>query len=49
MMGISKNLFSIFQDQREILDLTIFGDVLVLKISWGPLVGGGTNFRTHRL
>ena len=48
-MGILKNLFSIFQDQREILDLTSFGDELALKISWEPLVGGGTNFCTHRL
>ena len=48
-MGILKNLFSIFQDQREILDLTSFGDELALKTSWGPLVGGGTNFCTHRL
>ena len=48
-MGILKNLFSIFQDKREILDLTSFGDELALKISWEPLVGGGTNFCTHRL
>ncbi len=48
-MGILKSLFSIFQDQREILDLTSFGDELALKISWEPLVGGGNNFCTHRL
>ena len=48
-MGILKNLFSVFQDQREILDLTAFGDELALKTSWEPLVGGGTNFCTHRL
>ena len=48
-MGILKNLFSIFQDKREILDLTSFGDELALKISWEPLVGGGTSFCTHRL
>ena len=48
-MGILKNLFSVFQDQREILDLTAFGDELALKTSWEPLVGGGINFCTHRL
>ena len=48
-MGILKNLFSVFQDQREILDLTAFGDELALKTSWEPLVGGGTTFCTHRL
>ncbi|QNI94131.1 hypothetical protein SynA15127_01049 [Synechococcus sp. A15-127] len=48
-MGILNNLFSIFQDQRETLDLTSFGDELALRISWEPLVGGGTNFCTHRL
>ena len=48
-MGILKNLFSVFQDQREILDLTAFGDELALNTSWEPLVGGGTNFCTHRL
>ena len=48
-MGILKNLFSIFQDKREILDLTSFSDELALKISWEPLVGGGTSFCTHRL
>ena len=48
-MVILKNLFSIFQDKREILDLTSFGDELALKISWEPLVGGGTSFCTHRL
>ena len=48
-MGILKNLFSIFQDKREILDLTSFGDELAQKISWEPLVGGGTSFCTHRL
>ena len=49
VMGILKNLFSGFQDQREILDLTAFGDELALKTSWEPLVGGGTSFCTHRL
>ena len=48
-MGILNNLFSIFQDQRETLDLTSFGDELALRISWEPLVGGCTNFCTHRL
>ena len=48
-MGIVKNLFSIFQDRRELLDLTSFGDELAFKTSWKPLVGGGTNFCTHRL
>ena len=47
VMGILNNLFSIFQDQRETLDLTSFGDELALRTSWEPLVGGGTNFCTH--
>ena len=48
-MGIIKNLFYKFQDQREVLDLTSFGDELAFKTSWNPLAPGGTNFCTHEL
>ena len=48
-MGMLKNLFSIFQDHREVLDLSSFGDELAFKASWDPLVSGGTNFCTHEL
>ena len=48
-MGILSGFFSLFQDKREILDLESFNDELALRISWDPLVGGGTNFCTHRL
>ena len=48
-MGILSSFFSLFQDKREILDLESFEDELAFKISWDPLVGGGTNFCTHRL
>ncbi len=49
VMGIIKNLFYKFQDQREVLDLTSFGDELAFKTSWNPLAPGGTNFCTHEL
>ena len=48
-MGILSGFFSLFQDKREILDLESFNDELAFRISWDPLVGGGTNFCTHRL
>ena len=48
-MGILSSFFSLFQDKREILDLDCFEDELAFRISWDPLVGGGTNFCTHRL
>ena len=48
-MDLLKSLFSVFQDQREVLDLASFDDELAFKISWNPLVGGGTNFCTRRL
>ena len=48
-MGILSSLFSLFQDKREILDLESFKDELAFRISWDPLVRGGTNFCTHRL
>ena len=48
-MGILSGIFSLFQDKREILDLESFDDELAFRISWDPLVGGGTNFCTHRL
>ncbi len=48
-MGILSGFFSLFKDKREILDLESFNDELAFRISWDPLVGGGTNFCTHRL
>ena len=49
-MRVLKNIFSLslFQDKREILDLSAFGNEIAFKTSWEPLVGGGTNFCTHR-
>lgn len=47
-MGVLNNIFSLFQDKREILDLGAFGNEIAFKTSWEPLVGGGTNFCTHR-
>ena len=47
-MRVLKKIFSLFQDKREILDLSTFGNEIVFKTSWEPLVGGGTNFCTHR-
>ena len=48
-MRVLNNIFSLFQDKREILDLGAFGNEIAFKTSWEPLVGGGTNFCTHRL
>ena len=48
-MGVLNNIFSLFQDKREILDLGAFGNEIAFKTSWEPLVGGGTNFCTHRV
>ena len=49
-MRVLKNIFSLslFKDNREILDLSAFGNEIAFKTSWEPLVGGGTNFCTHR-
>ena len=47
-MRVLKNILSLFQDQREVLDLRDFGSELAFKTSWEPLVAGGTNFCTHR-
>ena len=47
-MRVLKNIFSLFQDNREILDLSAFGNEIAFKTSWEPLVAGGTNFCTHR-
>ncbi len=49
-MRALKNIFSLslFQDNREILDLSAFGNEIAFKTSWEPLVGGGTSFCTHR-
>ena len=49
-MRVLKNIFSLslFQDNREILDLSAFGNEIAFKTSWEPLVGGGTSFCTHR-
>ena len=43
-----EKIYSLFQDKREILDLSAFGNEIAFKTSWEPLVGGGTNFCTHR-
>ena len=43
-----KRIFSLFQDKREVLDLSAFGNEVAFKTSWEPLAGGGTNFCTHR-
>ena len=49
-MRALKQIFSLslFKDNREILDLSSFGNEIAFKTSWEPLVGGGTNFCTHR-
>ena len=49
-MRVLKNIFSLslFQDNREILDLSAFGNEIAFKTSWEPLVKGGTMFCTHR-
>ena len=47
-MRALKKIFSIFQDKREVLDLSVFGNEVAFKTSWDPLAGGGTNFCTHR-
>ena len=48
-MGLVRNLFSKFQDKREELNLSSFGDELAFKTSWDPLVLGGPNFCTQKL
>ena len=47
-MRVLKQIFSLFQDEREILDLSAFGNEIAFITSWEPLAGGGTNFCTHR-
>ena len=47
-MRVLKNIFALFQDNREILDLSAFENEIAFKTSWVPLVVGGTNFCTHR-
>ena len=47
-MRVLKMIFSLFQDKREVLDLSAFGNEIAFKTSWEPLVGGGANFCTHR-
>ena len=49
-MRVLKNIFSLslFKDNREILDLSAFGNEIAFKTSWERLVGGGTSFCTHR-
>ena len=49
-MRVLKKIFtlSLFQDNREVIDLSAFGNEIAFKTSWEPLVGGGTNFCTHR-
>ena len=48
-MTFVQNLLGIFKDKRELLDPSRFDDEVALKVSWAPLVGGGSNFCTHRL
>ena len=48
-MGLVQSLLSVFQDRRELLDLGSFDDDVALKVSWTPLVGGGTNMCTHKI
>ena len=50
-MTLVQNLLDIFAftDKRELLDPSRFDDEVALKVSWAPLVGGGSNFCTHRL
>ncbi len=48
-MGLIDSVFGLFKDRREVLDLSSFNDPLALSIDWKPLVGGGSNFCTHRL
>ena len=48
-MRVLKNIFSLFQDNREILDFSAFGNEIAFKTSWEPLVVGGTSFCTHRV
>ncbi|MCB9495430.1 MAG: hypothetical protein H6686_00895 [Fibrobacteria bacterium] len=33
---------------KPVFDPTFFGDPLAMKTDWGPLAGGGSNFRTHK-
>ena len=47
-MGFVQSLLSVFQDKRELLDLSSFNDEVAWNVAWTPLVGGGTNFCTHR-
>ncbi len=47
-MGWIQSLLSVFQDKREMLDLSDFNDDVAWTVAWTPLVGGGTNFCTHR-
>ena len=50
-MRVLKNIFSLslFQDNRDILGLSAFGNEIAFETSWEPLVGGGTQFCTHRV
>lgn len=47
-MGFVQRVLSMFEDKRELLDLSCFNDPVALQVSWAPLVRGGTNFCTHR-
>jgi len=47
-MQLFQHLISIFEDKRELLDLSSFNDPLALEISWTPIVRGGSSFCTHR-
>ena len=47
-MGLLQRLLSVFEDKRELLDVTRFDHPVALQVSWAPLVRGGSNFCTHR-
>ena len=47
-MGLVQRLLTVFEDKRELLDVTRFNHPVALQVSWAPLVRGGTNFCTHR-
>lgn len=43
-----KNLIGSVTGSQNLPDPSSFNDPLALKVSWEPLKGGGTNFRTHK-
>lgn len=45
---LAEKLRSMFGN-RTPFDPSVFNDPLAMQIQWGPLKGGGSNFRTHKL